>query len=250
MKTTRGCSSFDGGTLQKQAMPMDLDVYWCDGSVRERWKLNVPSTITRSINGLDSQNRSRTKDLVISMINNQHPLKRRTNKRGLERMTYSGSGPAIPVSKTVIPAFVPGTSSAGESAVNTENSDDSDNTSRTGAGQVRAVRRFLGRESPLRRLAVFAGALTSLQLQPHRFLKRCQLRSRLIQCSSGTCLGRENVPLRLVSTFDLHVHEWDSCRKVVTVDWFAANDSEPSPQPKVIRFFDVLTARVFQEKKP
>ena len=105
-------------------------------------------------------------------------------------------------------------------------------------------------EKPLRRLAVFAGALTSLQLQPHRFLKRCQLRSRLIQCSSGTCLRRENVPLRLVSTFDLHVHEWDSCRKVVTVDWFAANDSEPSPEPKVTRFFDVLTARVFQEKKP
>jgi len=247
MKAPRGCSPSDGGTLQRQVMPMDLDVYRCDGSVRERWKQDVPSTITRSINGLDSQKPSRTKDLVISIINNQHPLKRRTNKRGLERMTYSGSGPAIPVSKTVIPAFVPGTSSAGESAVNSENSDD---TSRTGAGQVRAVRRFLGRESPLRRLAVFAGALTSLQLQPHRFLKRCQLRSRLIQCSSGTCLGRENVPLRLVSTFDLHVHEWDSCRKVVTVDWFAANDSEPSPQPKVIRFFDVLTARVFQEKKP
>ena len=87
MKATRGCSSCDGGTLQKQAMPMDLDVYWCDGSVRERWKQDVPSTIIRSINGLDSQNRSRTKDLVISIINNQHPLKRRTNKRVLERMT-------------------------------------------------------------------------------------------------------------------------------------------------------------------
>ena len=86
MKTTRGCSSFDGGTLQKQAMPMDLDVYWCDGSVRERWKLNVPSTISLSITGLDSQNRYRTKDLVISIINNQHPLKRRTTKGQLERM--------------------------------------------------------------------------------------------------------------------------------------------------------------------
>ena len=75
MKSPRGCSPSDGGTLQKQAMPMDLDVYWCDGSVRERWKQDVPSTITRSISGLDSQNRSRTKDLVISIINNQHPLK-------------------------------------------------------------------------------------------------------------------------------------------------------------------------------
>lgn len=85
MKAPRGCSPSDGGTLQKQVMPMDLDVYWCDGSVRERWKQDVPSTITRSINGLDSQNRSRTKDLVISIINNQHPLKRRTTKRCLER---------------------------------------------------------------------------------------------------------------------------------------------------------------------
>ena len=88
----------------------------------------------------------------------------------------------------------------------------------------------LERDEPLRRLAVFAGALTSLQLQPHRFLKRCQLRSRLTQCSSGTCLRRENEPLRLVFTFDFHVHEWDSCRKVVALNWLAANDSEPSPQ--------------------
>lgn len=87
MQASRGCRPCDGGTLQKQAMPMDLDVYWCDGSMRERLKQDVPSTITRSINGLDIQNRSRTKDLVISIINNQHPLKRRTTKEGLERMT-------------------------------------------------------------------------------------------------------------------------------------------------------------------
>ena len=222
MKAPRGCSPSDGGTLQRQVMPMDLDVYWCDGSVRERWKLNVPSTITRSINGLDSQNRSRTKDLVISIINNQHPLKKRTIKGG------TVTGFPITVERMTEPI---------------------NGISRSCVGTVRAACVLLERESPLRRLAVFAGALTSLQLQPHRFLKRCQLRSRLIQCSSGTCLRRENVPLRLVSTFDLHVHEWDSCRKVVTVDWFAANDSEPSPQPKVIRFFDVLTAPVFQEKK-
>ena len=82
MKARRGCRPGDDGTLQRQVMPMDLDVYWCDGSVRERWKQDVPSTITLSINGLDSQNRSRTKDLVISIINNQHPLKRRTTKGG------------------------------------------------------------------------------------------------------------------------------------------------------------------------
>ncbi len=195
MKTTRGCSSFDGGTLQRQAIPMDLDVYWCDGSVRERWKQDVPSTITRSISGLDSQNRSRAKDLVISIINNQHPLKRRTNKRGLERMTYSGSEPVIPVSKTVIPALAPGTSSAGESAVNTENSDDSENsddTSRTGAGQVRAVRRFLGRKTP---------KPTATQwIYPRR-------------------------------SDDSGVTKTTKCRPLAT------------------RFFDVLTARVFQEKK-
>ncbi len=86
MKAPRGCSPSDGGTLQRQFIPMDLDVYWCDGSVRERWKQDVPSTITRSISGLDSQNRSRAKDLVISIINNQHPLKRRTTKGQLERM--------------------------------------------------------------------------------------------------------------------------------------------------------------------
>ena len=95
MKAPRGCSPSDGGTLQRQVIPMDLDVYWCDGSVRERWKQDVPSTITRSINGLDSQNRSRTKDLVISIINNQHPLKRRTNKRGLERMTSKDCCPGV-----------------------------------------------------------------------------------------------------------------------------------------------------------
>ena len=100
------------------------------------------------------------------------------------------------------------------------------------------------RDETLRRLAVFAGAFTSLQFDPHRFLKRCQLRSRLTQCSSGTCLRRKNVPLRLVLTFDLHVHEWDSCRKIVTFDWLAANDSEPSPQQQA----SVRAVRRFLER--
>ena len=75
MKAPRGGSPCDGGTLQRQVMPMDLDVYWRDGSVRERWKQDVPSTITRSINGLDSQNRSRTKDLDRYIINTNTPLR-------------------------------------------------------------------------------------------------------------------------------------------------------------------------------
>ena len=130
MKAPRGCSPSDGGTLQRQVMPMDLDVYWCDGSVRERWKQDVPSTITRSISGLDSQNRSRTKDLVISIINNQHPLKRRTTKGGtvtdfpitVERMTQTIG---IPIVRPINPE-----------------------ESRCFVGTVRAVRRFLERKAP------------------------------------------------------------------------------------------------------
>jgi len=156
MKAPRGCSPSDGGTLQRQVMPMDLDVYWCDGSVRERWKQDVPSTISRSINGLDIQNRSRTKDLVISIINNQHPLKRRTNKRVLERMT----------SKDCCPGVV---------------------------GTVRAVRALLERE-PLKPPA----------------------RQRI-------CTRAPN---------DSGVTKATKCRPLAT------------------RFFDVLTAPVFQEKKP
>ena len=196
MKAPRGCSPSDGGTLQRQVMPMDLDVYWCDGSVRERWKQDVPSTITRSINGLDSQNRSRTKDLDISIINNQHPLKRRTTKGGLVI-----DFPVTVERMTVIPASAPGTLSAGDSAltaessvvaensVNTENSDDS---SRTGAGQVRAVRRFLGRETPI------SPAMQSIY--PRR------------SGDSGVTKAINH-------------------------------------QPLATRFFDVLTARVSQEKK-
>ena len=130
MKAHRGCRPGDDGTLQRQVMPMDLDVYWCDVSVRERWKQDVPSTITRSIRGLDSQNRSRTKDLVISIINNQHPLKRRTTKGGtvtdfpitVERMTQTIGIPIV-------------------RPINLEES-------RCFVGTVRAVRRFLERKAP------------------------------------------------------------------------------------------------------
>ena len=175
MKTTRGCSSCDGGTLQKQAMPMDLDVYWRDGSVKERWKLNVPSTITRSISGLDSKNRYRAKDLVISIINNQHPLKRRTTKGGtvtgfpitVERMTQTIGIPIV------------GRTNPGNS--------------RCFVGTVRAGGRFLGRKTP-----------KSIATQ-------------------SFCHGRFS---------DSGVTKTTKCRPLTT------------------RFFDVLTARVFQEKKP
>ena len=175
MKAPWGCSSSDGGMLQSQVMPMDLDVYWCDGSVRERWKLNVPSTISRSINGLDSQNRSRTEDLVISIINNQHPLKKRTTKGGtvtgfpitVERMMQTIG---IPIVRPINPE-----------------------ESRCFVGAVRAVRRFLGRKTP---------TSTAMQwISPRR------------SGDSGVTKATKH-------------------------------------QPLAARFFDVLTARVFQEKKP
>ena len=187
MKATRGCRPCDGGTLQKQAMPMDLDVYWCDGSVRERWKLNVPSTINRSINVLDSQNHSRAKDLVISIINNQHPLKRRTTKEGLERMKHSGPKPGIPVSKTVIPVFAPGT--------------------------VRAGGRFLGRKTPK--------SVATQSFCHGRFSD-----SGVIKVGLGDLAPKSAKPTATTRFWGL--------------------DSRPTRT----RFFDVLTARVFQEKKP
>ena len=107
----------------------------------------------------------------------------------------------------------------------------------------------LEREQSLGRLAVFAGALTSLQLQPHRFLKRSELWSDFMQCSFGTCLGRKDVAICLVYSVESHLTKEDDGRKVDIEIRPALNDSEPSPKPKVIRFFDVLTARVFQEKK-
>ena len=175
MKAPRGCSPSDGGTLQRQVMPMDLDVYWCDGSVRERWKQDVPSTITFSINGLDSQNRSRTKDLVISIINNQHPLKRRTTKGGtvtgfpitVERMTQTIGIPIV------------GPINPGES--------------RCFVGTVRAVRALLEGEPP----------------KPPATQRICTR-----------------------APSDSGVTKATKCRPMAT------------------RFFDVLTARVFQEKKP
>lgn len=166
MKAPRGCSPSDGGTLQRQVMPMDLDVYWCDGSVRERWKQDVPSTITRSISGSDSQNRSRAQDLVTSIINNQHPFKRRTTKGGpvigfpvtVERMTEPING-----------------------------------ISRLCVGTVRAVRALLERK-PLKPPAT------------QRIYTRAPSESGVTKATK--------------------------CRPLAT------------------QFFDVLTARVFQEKKP
>ena len=238
MKAPRGCSPSDGGTLQRQVMPMDLDVYWCDGSVRERWKQDVPSTITLSINGLDSQKRSRTKDLVISIINNQHPLKRRTNKRGLERMT----------SKDCCPGVV---------------------------GTVRAVRALLERE-PLKPTATQrigtralsdsgvtkAGSLNQGFAAPNgRYHLRRGVINHSVRAHLCLRLGAGSEICRQLRSQGklldpmvwsvLHLHAepvgfpWDIHQ---TKGW-ALVDSHRPPR-RTTRFFDVLTARIFQEKKP
>ena len=106
----------------------------------------------------------------------------------------------------------------------------------------------LEREELLRSLAVSAGAFASLQLQPHRLLKRCQLRRRLIQGSFSTCLSRNDETRCLVCPVKCHVNKEVDTRNVEIQNGLASNDSEPSHHSKVIRFFDVLTARV-QEKK-
>ena len=273
MKTTRGCSSCDGGTLQKQAMPMDLDVYWCDGSVRERWKQDVPSTITRSISGLDSQNRSRTKDLVISIINNQHPLKRRTTKEGLERMTHSGPKPGIPVSKTVIPVFVPGTVRAGgrflgrktPKSIATQTvcpgrSDDS--------GVIKARRSRLERDHSLVRDVPRADRLLCLPGADcahsgiwsdrrgvggppflHRYCGEIHNPlGEVVDVAVGR--GRERNPKGMPHV--PHGPRLPHCSQCLV----GARQLDLSGRPKVdrgaiaTRFFDVLTARIFQEKKP
>ena len=108
----------------------------------------------------------------------------------------------------------------------------------------------LERENPLRRLAVFARPFPSLQLQPHRFLKRCQLWRRLIQSSFSTCPSRNDETRCLVYPVKCHVHKEEDTRNLEIQNGPASDDSEPSLHSKVIRFFDVLTARIFQEKKP
>ena len=106
----------------------------------------------------------------------------------------------------------------------------------------------LEREQPLRHLVVFAGLLASPQFEPHRFLKRRELWRRLVQCSFGTCPSSNDETVCLVYAFESHAHEEDDSRKVDINIERAANDSEPSLMARIIRFFNVLTTRDYQEK--
>ena len=84
--------------------------------------------------------------------------------------------------------------------------------------------------SSLGRLAVFAGAFTSLQLEPHRFLKRRQLWRCLMQCSFGALPSGNDETVCLVDTVESHVPEEDDARNVDIRIGRASNASEPSLQ--------------------
>ena len=80
------------------------------------------------------------------------------------------------------------------------------------------------------RLAVFAGAFTSLQLEPHRFLKCRELWRSLMQCSFGTSPGGNDETVCLVYSVVSHVPEEDDARNVDIRNVRASNASEPSLQ--------------------
>ena len=82
----------------------------------------------------------------------------------------------------------------------------------------------------LRRRVVFAGAFTSLQLEPHRFLKRRQLWRCLMQCSFGALPSGNDETVCLVDTVESHVPEEDDARNVDIRIGCASNASEPSLQ--------------------
>ena len=82
--------------------------------------------------------------------------------------------------------------------------------------------------SSLGRFAVFAGAFTSLQLEPHRFLKCRQLWRRLMQGSFGTSPGSNDEAVCLVDTVEAHVPEEVDTRNVDIRTVRASNASEPS----------------------
>ena len=84
--------------------------------------------------------------------------------------------------------------------------------------------------SSLGSLAVFAGAFTSLQLEPHRFLKCCQLWRRFMQCGFGTSPGGNDETVCLVYSVESHVPEEDDTRNVDIRTVHASNASEPSLQ--------------------
>ena len=82
------------------------------------------------------------------------------------------------------------------------------------------------------RFVVFAGAFTSLQLEPHRFLKCCQLWRRFMQCSFGTSPGGNDETVCLVYSVESHVPEEDDARNVDIRNVLASNASDPSLQKR------------------
>ena len=84
--------------------------------------------------------------------------------------------------------------------------------------------------SSLGRLVVFTGAFTSLQLEPHRFLKRRQLWRCLMQCSFGTLPSGNDETVCLVYSVESHVPEEDGARNVDIRIVSASNASKPSLQ--------------------
>ena len=82
----------------------------------------------------------------------------------------------------------------------------------------------------LRRRVVFAGAFTSFQLEPHRFLKWRQLWRRLMHCSFRTSPGGNDQAVCLIDSVESHVPEEDDTRKVDIRIVRASNASEPSVQ--------------------
>ena len=68
--------------------------------------------------------------------------------------------------------------------------------------------------SSLGSLAVFAGAFTSLQLEPHRFLKRRQLWICLMHCSFRTSPGGNDEAICLINSVESHVPKKDDTRNV------------------------------------
>ena len=84
--------------------------------------------------------------------------------------------------------------------------------------------------SSLGRLVVFAGAFTSLQLEPHRFFKRRQLWICLMHCSFRTSPGGNDEAICLIDSVESHVPKEDDTRKVDIRIVRASNASEPSLQ--------------------
>ena len=84
--------------------------------------------------------------------------------------------------------------------------------------------------SSLGRFAVFAGAFTSLQLEPHRFLKCRQLWRCFMQRSFGTLPGGNDEAVCLIDSVESPLSKEDDARNVDIRILRASNASEPSVQ--------------------